>query len=349
MTGTSLDGLDCALVRVEGEGLGMRAAVARFGSEPLGELAGPLRGLATQQPMTAGEISRLVLKFGEMHAEALRRLIGNDRVDLVAVHGQTVFHQPPYSWQMMNPWPIAQGLRVPVVFDLRGADLASGGQGAPITPLADYVLFRGSGERRTVVNLGGFANFTTLPGTDAVDQVEGGDICVCNQLLDAVARRAWEVALDEGGHRAAAGRVNQKMFDQLTGMLKAQSGAQRSLGTGDELAAWLDGACDQVVGEDMACTACAGIASVIAGRVGRTDRVIVAGGGAYNQTLVGQIRDRCGVPVLVSDDLGVPVQSREAAEIAVLGALCQDRVPITLRPITGYRGQPMIAGCWVCP
>lgn len=162
MTGTSLDGLDCALVRITGVGLDIRVEVVVFIERPLGDLRAPLRALASQQPMTAGDIARLALDFGALHADAIMDLLAGRRADLIAVHGQTVFHSSPASWQMINPWPIAARTGSPVVYDLRAADLAAAGQGAPITPLADWILFRAP-RPRTIINLGGFCNITMLP------------------------------------------------------------------------------------------------------------------------------------------------------------------------------------------
>lgn len=354
MTGTSLDGLDCALVRVEGSGLEMRAAIVRGHSEPLGELGPALRAMARQQPHTAEELAGLALRLGRAHLEALKRLIGEDRIDLVAVHGQTVFHRPPISWQLVNPSPIAYGLGVPVVFDLRAADLACGGEGAPITPLADWVLFREGLERRAVVNLGGFANVTVLPaaGEDVhaeLGLIEGGDVCACNQLLDEISRRQWNQPYDYLGERAAAGRVDRAGCEGLVALLRAQCEAERSLGTGDEVMQWIDAWQGRLAPEDLARSACAAIANVVAHRVGDVQRLILAGGGVWNQALVAEIRGQAGGAVVVSDELAVPVQMREAAAIAVLGALCQDRVPITLPRVTHCQAAAPVAGCWVLP
>ena len=175
MTGTSLDGLDAALVRVSGTDLSMRAEVVRAISRPLGRLARPLRRLAEQHPMTAGEVAVLSRDFALLHVKTLRELLGRERPALVSVHGQTVFHAPPVSWQLMNPAPIVEALDVPVVFDLRAADLARGGEGAPITPLADFVFFRSETRTRMVVNLGGFCNVTLLPRVAACLRERGLD------------------------------------------------------------------------------------------------------------------------------------------------------------------------------
>ncbi|MGH7290698.1 MAG: anhydro-N-acetylmuramic acid kinase, partial [Myxococcota bacterium] len=176
MTGTSIDGIDIALTRIEGRGLDMRATLAWHVSQGLGELGPQLRQAADQQPMTAGQFARLAWDFGLLHADAIdasRKKHTSSPPDLIVAHGQTVFHQPPISWQILNPAPIAARFDCPVISDLRQADLAAGGQGAPITPLADWVLFRHEKHRRAIVNLGGFCNVTVLPSSVAVDDNRG--------------------------------------------------------------------------------------------------------------------------------------------------------------------------------
>ena len=356
MTGTSLDGLDAALVVITGRGLALRAEVRRCLSRPLGRLAPRLRALAEQERMSAGEIAALAREFALLHLAALRELAGRRSLDLVSVHGQTVFHAPPLSWQLLNPAPIAAGLGVPVVHDLRAADLARGGQGAPITPLSDYVLFRAPGRARLVVNLGGFCNVTWVPPetvahAKAIGRIAGGDVCACNQLLDALARELFRKPYDEGGRRAARGRVRAAPFRALLKLLAAQARGGRSLGTGDELRGWLTRFADRHAVEDLARCACACVAETLVRRgaeLGRADELILAGGGVRNATLVREIRARAGVPVMLSDACGVPAAYREAAGMAVLGALCQDRVPITLPRVTGVRAAP-VAGCWALP
>ncbi|MBL8990786.1 MAG: anhydro-N-acetylmuramic acid kinase, partial [Phycisphaerae bacterium] len=95
MTGTSIDGLDAALVRIEGRGLSMRATVEAASATPLNDLSAPLRALADQSPMSAGAMADVARRFGLLHARAVRELLAGRRADLVVVHGQTVFHAPP--------------------------------------------------------------------------------------------------------------------------------------------------------------------------------------------------------------------------------------------------------------
>ncbi|MFT3687127.1 MAG: anhydro-N-acetylmuramic acid kinase [Phycisphaerales bacterium] len=123
MTGTSIDGLDAALVEVEGSGVeGMSARVVRGVSLELGELQKPLRALADQTPMTAGEIAETCRGFSLLHAEAIKKVAGGDgaAVEAACVHGQTVYHKPPVSWQLISAPLVAHACGVPVVADLRG-------------------------------------------------------------------------------------------------------------------------------------------------------------------------------------------------------------------------------------
>jgi len=344
MTGTSLDGIDAVLVRVTGRGLSMEAELVRHTHRPFGPLGPMLRSIAEQTPTTADTIAHVSLELGRLHADIVRSLIGSDAPDLICIHGQTVAHAPPISWQMINPGPIAGEFACPIVSDLRSVDLALGGQGAPITPIADHVLFADADERRAVINLGGFCNATLLNG-DNVEHIRGFDVCACNHVLDGLSRMLLDRPYDENGAAACKGEPISALVDDLHARLCAQSGENRSLGTGHELTDW--GGTVSGNPADILRTGCVAIARTIAERVlgvRAVDRVIVAGGGAHNTALLSEIRGAFGCPVETSDAHRVPIEAREAIGMAVLGALCLDRVPITLPSVTGVRAAP-IAGC----
>lgn len=360
MTGTSLDALDCALVRVSGVGLALRAEVVRCTSVDLGELHSSLRRLAEGTPATAGEIAGISLAFSELHARAVAEIAKENKLDLVCVHGQTIFHKPPVSWQLLNPWPIVRAVNAPVVFDLRGADLAAGGQGAPITPIADAVLLSHHPELSlgfAVVNLGGFANATVVPSTsqpisDAwLNGVKGFDICVCNQLLDRIARNVLSVPFDDGGRIALSGTVNPEAASDLAHVLQSQSSAGRSLGSGDEAGDWVASARTKLKPADLAATAVDAIAKTVWMRCRGVPNVLLAGGGSKNAAIFRAIAQAAGCTAAVStiDRFGVPAEYREAIEFAVLGALCQDGVAITLPSVTGVRGKAPLSGAWAYP
>ena len=367
MTGTSLDALDAALVRIDGHGLGLHATHIRTASRPLGALGPRLRALAEQVPHTAADIAALSRDLALLHADAVRDLAASGPApDLVCAHGQTVFHKPPLSWQLLSGPVLARETNLPVVYDLRAADLAAGGQGAPITPIADLILFACAAEPRAIVNLGGFCNFTALPALStspdlaaarrtALPHLAGGDVCACNHVLDTIARRVLGTPFDTDGAAALAGNVHDDALDDLLGVFAAQSASGRSLGTGDEVASWVGrqwkgGA--GVSGPDLCATACEAIAGaawkVIAARQPGTARVLLAGGGARNSALVRAFASVATCPVETTEPRGVPIESREAVCFAILGSLCQDRVPITLPQITGAQAPP-VAGVWAWP
>ncbi len=347
MTGTSIDALDAAVVRVHGRGLGMRAEFVRAVTAPLGVLREPLRALAEQTPMAAGVIAALAREFSLLHGQVIADALAGEPADLVAVHGQTVFHAPPVSWQLAAPAVIARAVGAPVVFDLRAADLAAGGQGAPITPLADWVFCASLAKPLAIVNLGGFCNITRLEG-DGPETIRGADVCACNHVLDTVARRVLGAPFDDGGRAALAGAIDDEALDDLLGVLTAQQGLRRSLGTGDEVMSWVGRHRTRVSGGDLAASACEALGQMVARAAQGAERVLLAGGGVRNQALRRAIGSCCSCRVETTDACGLPVEYREAACMAVLGALCEDRTPITLTAVTGAAAPP-VSGSWIHP
>ncbi len=362
MTGTSIDGIDAAMVRIRGVKLAMRADLVVRNGCGLGNIGTRLRHAAEQKPMTAGELATLARDLGCLHAQTIAELLEGQSVgpNLICVHGQTVFHQPPVSCQLINPEPIAQQFGCPVVFDLRQADLAAGGQGAPITPIADWVLFRDEKKRRAVINLGGFCNVTVLPASGAVvepglgelEGIAGFDVCACNQILDLIARDGLKKPFDDNGAAAQGGKVNASAAAALLELLNRQRVSRRSLGTGDEVSNWVHASLKAgVAAGDLAATAVDAIAGCIAAAIDshRVDEIILAGGGARHLALKKAIGDAATTTVRISDELAVPLEARESMAFAVLGALCADGVAITLPQVTGCSRPAPVAGTWVRP
>lgn len=359
MTGTSLDGLDAALVRISGHGLAMRADfVAMVSLDFPPSLRDALMMLASGRPLTAGFIVRSARWLGDLHAQAVAQLLkenGNPKADFLCAHGQTVWHEPGagagVSWQLFDPWPVVRRCGIPVIYDLRQADLAAGGQGAPITPITDPILYRQPSG--VVFNLGGICNATAWRGA----QIEGADIGPCNLVLDALARTfVPQLAYDKDGLLAAAGRADGPAVAQILRLIREVRGGARSLGREQYGVAFShtlrQGPLAGFSKEDAMATAVEAIAQVLAdyARSHAGLPVILAGGGARNPALVAAITRLLGpaVDARTSDQAGVPAQAREAMAFAVLGALSQDRVPITLPVITGST-RPGVAGVWAYP
>ena len=366
MTGTSLDGLDAALVRIAGSGLAMRADPAGLISLPLGALTQRLLPLVEGGEARPIDFMRCGRQLGQLHATAVAQLCAEHlpreaQLDLVAAHGQTIWHAPPdpgeprpaaaddglgLSWQLLGPWPMVRHLGVPVVYDLRQADLITGGQGAPITPLADYVLY---GDRADmVVNLGGICNVTKLH-----PKVDGMDVCPCNLLIDQVVRILYrQVNFDQDGQLAAQGKPDPHLFaDLMADLPRGRSLGRQDVLCGRNVETLVLRARRNRRPSDIIASAVAAVAQQVADTIGRypAQVAVVAGGGAHNPVLVKMIRDRCQpTRLLLSDEVGIPIQSREAIAMAVLGALSQDKVVIT-RSRDACAQNPPRAGAWVYP
>lgn len=358
MTGTSLDGLDAALVEVEGAGLSLSAKFVRGISREIGAARGSLQRLASGEPLCAGEIARAARELSLTHAAAISDLLSGGTADFAAIHGQTIFHKPPLSWQLFNPAVVAAETALPVVSDFRSLDVARGGEGAPITPLADFLIFRSEEDRRAVVNLGGFVNFTDLPAGRTIpgfgeeklniwkQEIRGGDVCVCNQLLDRAARLSLGREVDADGDAAMGGNIQQGALVSLFEILSHQATAGKSLGSGDEAFGWLENHLRTLVARDLLRTICAAIAAAVALRLPPDAReVVIAGGGVNNRALRLELEDRAGARICIAEDFGWTGAYREAAAMALLGALAADGFPITLRAVTGAV-QESGPACW---
>jgi 1,6-anhydro-N-acetylmuramate kinase len=346
MTGTSLDGIDAALVRLTGFGHSATAEVLSHAAAPLGPEVQTLRALAHDEPVTAADIVRARRLLSDRTASVMLEAAGGQTVTLAAVHGQTVLHAPPDSWQLIDAARIATALNCPVASDLRAGDLAAGGAGAPITPLADWVLCRGP-QPRAIINLGGFCNITWLPGHDGnIEDIRGRDICPCNHLLDAAARTRLHQPFDRGGGTAAGGVADPALVDRLIATISPLAAAHRSLGSGDECFEWLSTVADVETAPLLASIAAA-IGHVIGRAVRGVDEVLLAGGGARHIPLCKAIAAAAEVPCHTADAIGVPIEAREAACMAVLAALDADGCPSTLAGVTG-RGEHHLVGMQWC-
>ena len=351
MTGTSLDGIDACAMRVHGRGMAMAHEYLGFASVPLLDLSEPLRALADDEPMPASTVATLRRRLGERCGDAVAAIELRERIDLIAVHGQTVHHAPPESWQLIDPFPLAHRFTCRVACDLRGLDRTAGGRGAPITPVADWILHRGE-EPRVIVNLGGFINCTVLPEEhhDAPRRsIHGFDVCPCNHLLDAVARLALDAPYDDGGTLAMSGTVCLPKLELIARHLNGMDGRSRSLGSGDECVEFVPDVLHAIGPADAAATFCAAIASCLqsALRDCPAETLLLAGGGTRNAALVRAIEERMGQAMNVGR---LPHgDEREAASMAVLAALAEDGQPITLTGVTG-RGETSVQdGLWCRP
>ena len=396
MTGTSLDGLDCALVRITGEGLDMTAEFLGLHSQPFDDaLRAQLLHLAEGHPAPPIEYLRAARMLGVMHAQAVETLLrthgflplapgsargqlpapmtptdanqsprakpganGAKTIDFLVAHGQTIHHAPQdtLSWQLFDPWPIVRHLGVPVCYDLRQADLIAGGEGAPITPIADRILYPEPYDM--VVNLGGIMNITLWTGVLDQGEIEACDVCPCNLLIDGLVQRLFPgKKYDEDGRIAQRGRPSAKALDVLGSTFEIHGAGEGSLGRENCTSAQLESVTSKlgdVPPEDVIYSAVAFVVNAIVeySEAMVPEGIVLAGGGARHPLFLELCKEAIAEyetdRIVLSDDLGIPCEAREAMAFAVLGALSQDGAPITLPQVTGA-DQPGVAGVWVYP
>jgi anhydro-N-acetylmuramic acid kinase len=354
MSGTSADGVDVAITRLAGRGLDMTAELVLHHHRPydpaLRQAIFALRGEGRGELREIARIGREVsLTYAAAVTEALYAadLKASD-LAAIAAHGQTLFHDVPLTIQYFDPSLVAYEVGCPVVSDFRRADIAAGGQGAPLVPFADYVLFRHATRGRILLNLGGIANLTYLPVGVTPDRVLAFDTGPANCVSDWLCRRHDPngPGYDVGGRGALAGKphvataaaaardeyIYKRPPKSTDGpaMVAAFEKAKRAAGfTGSH--------------EDELATACLFTAYSIKTSLdlfahswnGRDVEVLASGGGTQNPFLMDELRTALAVPVNAMD--ATMVQAKEALAFALLGAATLDGVPSNVPSVTGAR------------
>lgn len=363
MSGTSLDGIDVAIVEISGRGWAKRIRTLAFRTVPYPEdVRQAILSVSNAATHTA-TISRLNFLLGELYAEALRftarrARIPLDSIQLIGSHGQTIFHEgAPVKYlgrriastlQIGEAAVLAERTGIPVVADFRPRDIAAGGRGAPLVPYVDYMLFRHRKLGRVALNIGGIANITAIPPSAGPEDVIAFDTGPGNMVVDALARRytkgRW--SYDRGGRLAARGHVNRELLDRLLKdpyfrqpppktAGREQYGAEfveRLLQTGLSLL-------------DLIATCTAFTAAAVATGIERfvrprmpVDELIVSGGGVHNRQMMAQLAAFLpGVSLATSTDYGVDADAKEAIAFAVLAYETWHRRPANLPSATGAR------------
>ena len=349
MSGTSADGIDVALVKITSTVGNPKIKLLAHHSVryPAALRRSVLAAMDAKQTSTA-ELARLNWRLGMAYAEAVRAAVERHRakIDLVGCHGQTVYHQAgpaayagrqvACTWQLGEPALIAAELCVPVVSNFRPADMVAGGQGAPLVPLLDYVLFTHKERMRVLQNIGGIGNLTAVPANSDVAKVVAFDTGPGNMVMDALMERLFQRKYDRDGRIAGRGRVVEEVVKTILSEKYFAKTPPKSAGReefGAAFAANFLERCKQAGGtpEDALATATALTVESIAlaydrfvrplNKAGSAVDYIVSGGGARNATLMKLLQQRMkpmGCRVIASDQLGLPSQAKEAVAFALL-------------------------------
>jgi anhydro-N-acetylmuramic acid kinase len=349
MSGTSADGIEVALADVNGAPPKLRTRLVAHTSRRMPDaLRKEVLRIAEGAACTAGEISQLNFRLGMAFADAAISAcrefrVALSRVELIGSHGQTIFHQgrPVAFWgrstastlQIGEPAVISAETRIPTIGDFRVADMAVGGQGAPLVPYADYLLYADEKLGRVSLNLGGIGNLTVLPAAAKPSQVVAFDTGPGNMLMDAL---VWHFSrkkqkFDRGAKWARQGQTNAKVLKELLRDPFLRLGPPKS--TGREyygrayfqellrMGKQFDAGPHDLIRTTTEFT----VASVVDAlkrfvlRKTKVQQLIVSGGGAKNPLIMAQLAAALTpIEVMPSTKLGVPVESKEAYAFALL-------------------------------
>ncbi|HEX7022396.1 MAG TPA: anhydro-N-acetylmuramic acid kinase [Trueperaceae bacterium] len=352
MSGTSLDGIDAVLAELEVRPAGLTWQVLERRRQPYApDLRERLHQALKPETSDVVLLTQLHAEVGQAYASLACSLPGP--ADLIALSGQTVYHiphpDPTRGWrtastlQLGEASIVAEAARTPVLSDFRQGDMAAGGQGAPMVSFGDLWLYGLPGRARAIHNLGGISNLTYLPAAGEDAGVFAFDTGPANCLLDEAAARAFGLDHDENGALSAAGRVDNDLLAEL--MHHPYLAAPPPKTTGREVFTLPEieklANLSALTPHDLLATLTAFTAASIARAYHDfvlphgLDEVLVAGGGARNQTLMDMLRARLPVPVRTFEEVSWNSADREALAFAVMAYFGYHGLPNTLPQATG--------------
>jgi anhydro-N-acetylmuramic acid kinase len=365
MSGTSADGIDVAVVRISsGRGRPSLKLIAHEAFPYPKALRRAVLDAMNAESISTAELARLNWRLGIAYAEAVEETAQrhNIKLDLVGCHGQTLYHQAraeacagrrfACTWQLGEAQAISSRLGVPVVSNFRPADMLAGGQGAPLVPLLDYVLFANSKRGRVLQNIGGIANLTAIPGGAGPEKLIAFDTGPGNMVIDWLAQELFGKRFDRNGALAWRGRILEPVLREALGQRYFKLAPPRTAGReqfGKAYAADFLDKCRRHSqrSEDALATATALTAVSIADSYERFARLrmegkpvdyIVSGGGARNGTLMRMLAARLeplGCTMRRPEEFGLPAEAKEAAAFALLAWQTWHRLPGNVPSATG--------------
>lgn len=374
MSGTSADGIEAALLSLRGAPPSLAWKVRAHRSFPFEPaLSARILEAAGGAAWAAADFAALDAALGEVSAAAVLELLADagvapSEVEAIGFHGQTIFHKGPreagtrslggLTWQIGSAAVLAARTGVRVVHDFRSADVASGGEGAPLVPYVDWLLFRSAHVPRLLLNLGGIANLTAMPAGAEPDQAIAFDTGPANMLLDGIVRHysAGRLSYDEDGARAEGGTIDEEllraaMADPFFVQPPPRSTGRERFGE-DFLAGWFGSARERGLSEaDLLVTAAVFTAATVAQAIEQfvapamdLQHVYASGGGTRNPVLMAALAAALDpIELKTTDALGLDVAAKEAAAFAVLAWESMHRRPGSLPEVTGA-AYPVVLG-----
>ncbi len=375
MSGTSLDGIDAVLLRVResGPATGFRQ-IARVHRKYQPALRAMLLRCSDARTGRVDDITRLNSVLAVLYARAVRSLARSAglplaRIDLIGCHGQTIHHLPVpartagvrigATLQIGDPSVLATLTGIPTVGDFRQADVAAGGQGAPLVPYVDWLIFRSRKRNRIMLNLGGIANVTVLQRRCRPEEVIAFDTGPGNMVIDGLMRRLYDRDRDAGGGVARGGMVIHDLFEWMCRHPFLRRRPPKSTGREEFGDVFLEALLDRARGHDPAdivATATAFTAWSVHDACtrwirpqARAGEVLVSGGGVHNRAVMEGLKRHFGPKVVrTTDEFGISAGAKEAVCFALLACETARGRPANLPSVTGA-SRPVVLGVMCRP
>lgn len=367
MSGTSLDGVDAAIVRFLPRQKRIGFELLGTGSVAFSHEFRIALSQAIEGKVHPADIADMGWVLMDYYRQAIEKAITTAHVqpEAIGIHGQTLWHQPtPHlrwgvkcrtTFQLAVPSMLSAAFGVPVVSDFRSTDVALGGQGAPLVSILDWEILRSPDRFVVALNIGGIANVTLLPPHASLDQVQAFDTGPGNVWIDRAMHRYWGKRYDDGGKTAASGRVNARLATELQTIQFITASPPKS--TGREL--FSNAALEEFIApferqmfpaEDIIATLTWFTAWSIAENIRRfavdNATIVIAGGGAYNRTLCAMLQDELPQAEIVTlqQYCGIPEHAKEAVLMAYLAYRTLAGLPSSVPSATGAR-RAAVLGC----
>lgn len=343
MSGTSLDGIDAALVNINGYGIETEVELVAFNTYKIPQdIKQEIKKACSAEESSSQLICSLNFKLGYLFSEAVKSIcceakISSSELEFVASHGQTIYHIPkkleiyiPSTLQIGEPSIIAYENNVKVISNFRTMDIAAGGEGAPLVPYSEFILYGGKGENIALQNIGGIGNVTVIPGDKDMRKIYAFDTGPGNMMIDEACQILFGIPFDKGGEIGKEGTVNTYMLEKLMEHPYLSICPPKTTGRedfGEEFVCGLLEEYKNVDKKDIIATFTAFTAETIVAAYKEhiltkvdLNKVIIGGGGAHNKTLIKFIQDGLkGIKVLTQEEVGYSSDAKEAIAFAILG------------------------------
>ena len=371
MSGTSADGMDAALTEITGFGLSTRVKTLAFVSVPYPvDVREEILRLSSGTAGGSRDFCLFSFFFGQLALEACRAVcekahVDPSSIDLVGSHGQTLYHVPAAESYLGRPVRgtlqlgeasvIAEGLGCPVISDFRVRDFAAGGQGAPLVPYTEYLLYRRENETVGLQNIGGIGNITVLPRGGRMEDTFAFDTGPGNMVMDQIVSRmtGGQKRYDENGALAASGACSEALLAWMLRDPYLHKAPPKTTGREAYGAPYVDKLLEKgralgLSDRDILATACRFTAACVRVAIDqhcpvKPDRLVVGGGGSRNPTVMAMLCRELSIPVLVNEDLGLDSDAKEAVAFAILANECVHLNANNMPFVTGA-SHPVVMG-----